>query len=410
VFAASALILAAGVAQVLQLPLLHSMREYGFFDLHVYRDASRVVSSGGQLYGAHLKHGLGFTYPPFAAMAMLPLSWMSILHAEEFVTLGNIVLVAVAAHAVVGLRGTAENPARAGWVAAAVALWAEPIITTIGYGQIDLLIAALVVADLAYGRNSRFGGIGIGLAAALKLTPLIFIPYLLFTHRGRMAGRAAATFLLSIIVALIAMTRDAVKYWDGSVLNLSRVTGRHHLSGAGAANQSLRGALLRFFPGVSHMSAVWLPSCLIVGALGLLLAARASGRGNDAYGFLLTAITGLLISPVSWTHHWAIVVPGVLAMVTSVNDRGLRWLLLAIAGEVAVASWTLWFVIDDHIGTPLSAGTVLLGDIYVLAGLTTLLVAAAVEVWQIAMGRRLQPRQRRSASPLRVILQGVSGR
>jgi alpha-1,2-mannosyltransferase len=410
VFIASAATLVAGAAQMLPLPLLHPLKEYGFFDLRVYRDATHVVGSGRQLYSAHLKHGLGFTYPPFAALAMLPLSWMSVFHAEEFVTIGNIVLVAIAAHAAVRLRGSAERPARAGWIAAAIALWAEPIVSTIGYGQIDLLIAALVIADLAYGRDSRFGGIGIGLAAAIKLTPLIFIPYLLFTGRGRIAGRAIGTFLLSIVVAFIAVPKDAAKYWGGSVFDVSRVTGRHHLSGGGPANQSLRGTLLRFFPEMSHISAIWLPCCLIVAVLGLVLAVRATGRGNEAYGFLLMAITGLLISPVSWTHHWAIVIPGVLAVVTSVNQRSTRWLLIAMAVEIAVASSAIWLVIEnDPVGTRLGTGGVLLGNLYVLAGLATIAVAAATEVQQIATGRRPRARGRRPQQPLRVIPEGVSG-
>jgi alpha-1,2-mannosyltransferase len=410
VFMASATTLAAGAAQLLPLPLLHPLREYDFFDLRVYRDATRIVGSGRPLYRAHLRRGLGFTYPPFAVLAMLPLSWLSLFHAEEAVTIGNIVLVAVAAHAAVRLGAPSSGRARAGWIAAAVALWAEPIVSTIGYGQIDLLIAALVIADLAYGRNSRAGGIGIGLAAALKLTPLIFIPYLLFTRRGRMAGRATATFALSILAAFIALPRDASGYWGGAVFDVSRVTGRHHLSGGGPANQSLRGALLRFFPDMSHVSAIWLPCCLLVACLGLLLAIRVTRRGNESHGFLLTAITGLLISPVSWTHHWAIVVPVVLAMVTSVDDRATRWLLIAIAVEIAVASSAIWLVIEnDPIGTRLGTGGLLLANVYVLAGLAVVAAAAVGELQRAVTNRRSRGRSRLRSRPLRVIPEAVSG-
>jgi alpha-1,2-mannosyltransferase len=410
VFMASATTLAAGAAQMLPLPLLHPLREYDFFDLRVYRDATRVVSSGRPLYRAHLKRGLGFTYPPFAVLAMLPLRWLSLFHAEEVVTFGNILLVAVAAHAAVRLSSPSGGRARAGWVAAAVALWAEPIVSTIGYGQIDLLIAALVLVDLAYGRNSRAGGIGIGLAAALKLTPLIFIPYLLFTRRGRPAGRAMATFALSILAAFIALPRDAGEYWGGAVFDVSRVTGHHHLSGGGPANQSLRGALLRFFPDMSHVSAIWLPCCLFLACLGLLLAVRVARRGNESYGFLLIAITGLLISPVSWTHHWAIVVPAVLAMVTSTDDRGTRWLLTAMAIEIAVASSAIWFVIDnDPVGTRLGTGGLLLANLYVLAGLAVLATAAMGELQRAVANRRSRGRRRMRSQPLRVIPEGVSG-
>ena len=266
VFLTSAVTVAAGAAGVVSLPLMRPLTAYGFFDLRVYRAAVHVVALGEPLYTAHLRHGLGFTYPPFAVLVMMPLRWLSLVHAEQAVTLGDILLVAIAAHAAVRMRGPAAGSARAGWVAAAIALWAEPVISTIGYGQIDLLIATLVIVDIAYGGRTRIGGIGIGLAAALKLTPLIFIPYLLLTRRGRMAGRAAGAFALSIAVAFVTVPRDALRYWSGTVFDISRVTGRHHLSGAGPANQSLRGALLRLLPGLAHVSVVWLPACVLVAA------------------------------------------------------------------------------------------------------------------------------------------------
>jgi alpha-1,2-mannosyltransferase len=409
VFLASATTLAAGAAEMAPLPLLHPLRAYAFFDLRIYRDATRIVSTGRPLYTTRLKHGLGFTYPPFAVLVMLPLRWFSVFRDEVAATFANIALVAVAARAAVRLRAPADGRARAGWLAAAIALWAEPVVSAVGYGQIDLLITALVLADLAYGRHSRAGGMGIGLAAALKLTPLIFIPYLLPTGRRRMAGRAAATFALSIVVAFIALPRDAARYWGGTVFDFSRVTGRHHLSGSGPMNQSLRGALLRLLPGISHVGMIWLPACLLVGCLGLLLATRAARRGDGLYGFLLTAITGLLISPVSWTHHWAIVVPGVLAIITSINRPGTRRLLTALAVELGMGTSAIWLVIEtEPVGVHLDTGGLLLANVYVLAGLGMIAGAAAMELQRVIAP--LLPRARRSAQqPLRVIPEALSG-
>jgi alpha-1,2-mannosyltransferase len=410
VFFASAAAMALGAAEVVPLPLLHPLKDYSFFDLRVYRAATQVVSFGGPLYTARLVHGLGFTYPPFAVLAMLPLRWFSVLHDEVAVTLGNLVLVAAASHAAVRLRPPSQGRARAGWIAAAIAVWAEPIVSTIGYGQIDLLVAALVLMDLVYGKRSRAGGIGSGLAAASKLTPLIFIPYLLFTRRGRMAGRALATFALSILIGFVTLPTDALKYWGGTIFDVSRVTGRHRLSGFSATNQSLRGALIRLLPGMAHVSTVWLPACLLVACLGLLLAALAARQGNELHGFLLTAITGLLISPVSWTHQWAIVVPGVLATVTSMNSPGTRRLLTALAIELAIASSLIWLAIQsDPVGVHLGIGGLVLADLYVPAGLAAIGGGATMELLRVTAKRRVRARSRRSPRQLRVIPEAASG-
>ncbi len=390
--------------------MLHPFWQYRFFDLRVYRDATWVAVSGHQLYAAHLQHGLGFTYPPFAVLAMMPLRWLDLFHDEIAVTAANVALVALAAHAAVRLRDTHENRARAGWIAAAIALWAEPAVSTIGYGQIDLLIAALVTVDLAWGRDSRAGGLGIGIAAALKLTPLIFIPYLLLTQHGRMATRAMAVFALSIVVAFIALPGDALRYWGSAIFDVSRVTGRHHLSGGSPVDQSLRGALVRLLPGVTHLSFIWLPLCLLVGGVGLLVAVRTTRGGHELQGFLLAATTGLLVSPVSWTHHWAIVVPGLAVLVTTVPRSTTRWLLTLLAIEVALASSAIWLAIAlDPVGTRLGVMGQLLADPYVLLGVAAIAIAAVVELRRAWLRGNLIARARWREQPLRVIPEVLSG-
>ncbi len=276
----------------------------------------------------------------------------------------------------------------AGWLVAAVALWAEPIMTTLGYGQIDLLITACVVVDLVYGERSRAGGLGIGLAAALKLTPLVFIPYLAFTGRGRMAARALAAFLVSIAVALLVIRRDATTYWfGGKFMDLSRVTGGNPHAGSGAANQSLRGALLRILPGTSHLTLIWLLASLAVAAVGLLLAVRAARRGDEAWGFMLVALTGLLICPVSWTHHWTIAAAGVIALLGSRGRPVLSALKVVAAIAFVAGSSAIWFVIRFGAERHLGATGVLLGNLYVFIGLATIAAAAVLE-FRHAVGRR----------------------
>jgi alpha-1,2-mannosyltransferase len=401
--------------------LFDDLHDYRFFDLKIYRRAAEVVSHARPLYAAKLKHGLGFTYPPFAVLLFLCLRWLPVRGDELAVTIINLALVAVIAHVSLRLRRSHAERERAprryarrrrtviaaGWLIAAVALWAEPITTTLGYGQIDLLITACVVVDLVYGERSRAGGLGIGLAAALKLTPLVFIPYLALTGRGWMAARALAAFLVSIAVALLVIPGDATTYWfGGKFMDLSRVTGANPHAGAGAANQSLRGALLRILPGTSHLTLIWLLASVAVAALGLLLAVRAARRGDEAWGFMLVALTGLLICPVSWTHHWTIAAAGAIALLGSRRRPALTALKAAAAIAFVAGSSAIWFVIrlgpEPHLG----ATGLLLGNLYVFIGLATVAAAAALELRHaVGRGGRVlhSPHQHRLPQRLRVI-------
>ena len=427
-FLASAVVLAAtllSAATPAGLPAAaHGVRHYylfaelqhlHFFDLRVYRRAAVVVGHHRPLYSTRLMRGLGFTYPPIAVLLFLPLRWLS-GRADEFaVTIWNIVLVAVVAHTALRLRRDFTHPNRlreqhprlqrsrlaAGWLIAAAILWVEPITTTLGYGQIDLLIAALVVTDLVYGQRSRAGGVGIGLAAAIKLTPLIFIPYLLLTGRGRMATRALATFALSIAVAFAAIPGDASTYWlGGKFMDVSRVNGGGHMAGSGAANQSLRGMLLRLFPGAPHMHMIWLLTCLIIAALGLVLAIAAARRGDEAWGFLLVALTGLLVSPVSWTHHWAIAVAGAIAVIGVRGRPLLTGFRAAVALAFGLGGASVWLIIHLGPGSHPGIRALLLGNLYVFAGLAAIVTAAAMELRRRTRRRRATSAHLPSFAPL----------
>jgi alpha-1,2-mannosyltransferase len=398
VFLASAALLVAAEVSALPLPPFHSLHRFGFFDLRVYRQAAGIVAHGGPLYATTLSRHLGFTYPPAAAVLFLALRLVSLRADEALVTTLNLGLVVVVAHAALRLRARSPSaperrPRRAGtaWLLAAAAVWIEPVTTAIGYGQIDLLIAALVIVDLARDGRSGSAGIAIGLAAGLKLTPLIFVPYLLFTGRRRAAGRALLTFVGSIVFAFLTVPADARAFWGGAVFDTSRVTGRQH-SGGGPANQSLHGLLMRIAPGLPHLGVVWALSCVCVGGVGLLLAVRSARREDMARGFALTAVTGLLVSPISWTHHWAIAVPGLLLSAGAARRWPVRVLLAAATATLAAGASVIWLVIDAHpLGEHLGAGGFLLGDLYVLAGLAAIAAAAVAELVALrsAAGRRV---------------------
>jgi alpha-1,2-mannosyltransferase len=294
----------------------HPWGRLGFFDLKVYRGAARLVLDGRPVYGGPIWHWAPFTYPPFAALVFTPLALLPTALDEVLVTLvGFIALSSILSLALRLPTGNGSTPQGGACpravlipLALAAALWLEPITATLGYGQIDLLITLLVVSDLTRRDAARGKGALIGVAAGLKLTPLIFVPYLLFSRRGRAASVAIRAFVATVAAGSAVLPDDSWRFWAGGLfLDARRVGGRYV-----PANQSLRGLILRLDP--SCASGWMIAIALLVAIAGLALAILASRRGDEAAGFSLCALTGLLVSPVSWTHHWTLAVPVLLLL------------------------------------------------------------------------------------------------
>lgn len=353
-----------------------------FVDLHVYRMGGDAVLHGTDLYASRFA-GLPFTYPPFAAalcagLAILP--WSAAVVLLTGCGVAALLLALYLALRLPRAPGGGQMDSAASWTLAfaggAAAIWLEPVRTAIGYGQIDLVIAACVLYDLSLRDGAAHKGIAIGIAAGLKLTPAIFVLYLLFTRSYRAAATAIAAFAATVAIGWIVSPGSSLHYWGGTFLNPGHI-GRTQ----DPSNQSLLGVLARNLH-TPHVTWLWLPLAVIVAVAGLTLAALAGRRGDEALGFCLCATTGLLISPISWTHHWVIVVPAVLLIATEIylgRNRRPRWITIAAAvglAAVVIAGWsgiarrmpsTNWL----HLTTAGLASS----EIYVIAGLAALLVA-----------------------------------
>jgi alpha-1,2-mannosyltransferase len=383
---AAALALAASVAVWVGLSLhagqpFHPVLGTYFFDLRIYRAAAGLVVHGRRLYDTRM-FGFYFTYPPLAAVAFVPLTVVGFAAdrvAMTAVNLAALIALMACASRLAGWRGDPARRWALALAAAAVALWLEPVLTTIGYGQIDLVIALLVVADLTRSDRARTKGALIGVAAGLKLTPAIFIVYLLATGRRRAAGVATGTLAATIAAGFAVLPGSSARYWGGLFLDSGRVTGRAD-AGGGPADQSLRGALIRLDPalGADHR---WVPIVAVVALAGLALAVRAGRRGDEGTGFALCAITGLLASPISWTHHWALAVPALLVLAVRARSRHSRpgWLAAGFVALIA-ATYSTW-IVDAHNPTGVHLGPVglLAADPYVGLGLAALAAAAVAE-------------------------------
>jgi hypothetical protein len=374
---------------ILALRLSHMGQGWQFVDLSVYRQGGEATLAGRDLYDLRFPGALAFTYPPASALlftALVPFS-MDVL--ELVVTAASVLLLPLALVLALRLRPirswlTRRQAICVALAAAAGALWLEPVWTSLRYGQIDLLIAVLVLYDLSRDPANRWQGAAIGLAAGLKLTPGIFAVYLLLTRRVRAALVSLAVFAITVAVGFVLVPGDARAFWGGAFLDASRV-GRAE----NAANQSLHGAFVRVLHSLS-VNPAWMLSALAVGVLGMALASQAGRIGDDARGFSLCALTALLISPVSWSHHWALAVPALLLLGISAWRAASTRALLACAAVGAVGlSQVIWWVPVNHPAhSELHLDTLQLiyADAYVLVALL-LLATAARSSARVVMGR-----------------------
>ena len=246
-----------------------------FADLHVYRGSVLAMRHGASLYSYHAGNGDPFTYPPFAGLVLYPVSW-PIDIAWLVLTFGAVAWCAVLV-----------APPRWAPLACVALLLSAPAVRDLRFGQVSLFLALLV---LLQGR-----GIATGVAAAVKLTPLVFVPYLWLSGQRRVALTALGTFGACTAIGWLVLPRDSVRYWFTELWHTDRIGNL-----ASTGNQSLYGLLLRI--GLPSR-VVWLALALVVLAVGLWRASLAARRGDPLTGLVVAGAVGVAVSPVSWTHH-----------------------------------------------------------------------------------------------------------
>jgi alpha-1,2-mannosyltransferase len=312
-----------------------------WYDLRVYQAAGQVAwHDPGHLYHWHYAPGIMFTYTPFAALVFAAAGWLPWpVLAWSMTAVSGLALLGTAWLTFGGLGWQGRRRAAAALAVTAAALWTEPVQRTLHLGQVELLLMGLIAWDLC-GPPRRWRGAAIGLAAGIKLVPLIFVPYLLLTRRFRQAAIALAVFAAMAGAGFAVLPAAALQWWFGqSFLR----PGRTGFIGF-VANQSLRALLVRTAGSVAGSQVAWLAVAAAAGVAGLAAAALLHRSGRAVPGLLACALTGLLVSPVSWDHHWVWVVPA-LAVVADLalraRTRRRAWLWWALAAGV-VAGYGAW--------------------------------------------------------------------
>ena len=330
-------------------------------DADVYRMGGRAWLDGRPLYADGVKFRteagleLPFTYPPLAAIVFSPLAWVSLPVAGVVITAVTLVLLVVSIWIVLTRLGVAENtaalpgpPWARRWLLAAALVAVtvtvlEPIRANFSFGQINVVLMTLVIADCVPRRTPWPRGVLLGLAIALKLTPAVFLLYFVLRRDVRAVAWAMASFLAATLVGFALAWQDSWQYWTETVHDTDRIG-----SATWNTNQNAAGALARLSLGGSAQFLLWTLACLAVLALTVWAVRRVLADDEPTLALICVALFGLVVSPVSWSHHWVWGLPAVIvAAVLAFQRRNVALAAMAAAG-VALMVWPTINLLPEH--------------------------------------------------------------
>jgi len=313
---ASGLVVVAIACGVVLVTALSATTKSGILgDLEIYRGAIGYAFGGGDLYAWVYEHptvkGLGFTYPPFAALVLSWLVFVPLTVAKMVWTAVTFAVIAACLWLLTrpdpGTRvgGSPSTALRVAWTAglAIPVVFTYPFLHNLVVGQVSLFVIALALFD--HTLPPRWRGVLVGLAGAIKLTPLVFVPYYLLTRQWRQAAVASGTFAAATGLAFAVLPQGSLAYWTDKLWQTGRV-GRTDST----VNKSLLGLLARTFGDGTATKVVWVVLVLAVAALAYWRAARAF-REDDLLGAtLMVGALSVAVSPISWPHHqlWLVLV------------------------------------------------------------------------------------------------------
>ncbi|HUD35931.1 MAG TPA: glycosyltransferase 87 family protein [Streptosporangiaceae bacterium] len=337
----AALFFMAALIAYLTDALVHPGLLLNWYDLNVYNDAGLITRQlPAYLYVWQVSSTVKFTYTPFAGVVFAGFSFISWPVLRWLMTAASLASIPVTAWLTLGAMGRRGIPrAVAALIVAGLSLWTEPLTKGLFLGQIEPILLLLVVWDLTRSDDRRWKGIGIGVAAGIKLIPLLFIPYLLVAGKFRQALVATGTFAVTVIIGFVVLPGPSQSYWlTGYFIRPGRTGGVDAL-----VNQSLLGMLARHAGSGVAAQPVWLPIAIAVALGGIAGASLLSRAGHQAVSWVLIGLTSVLVSPISWDHHWVWII-AILAMIASLvmtSGRVLRWLYLT-AGLGIIAIFGAW--------------------------------------------------------------------
>lgn len=377
------LLIAAVLAEVVTIWFVHWIHTRGYVDTQVYRLGARAWLRGFRLYGDTLTPDipgnvtLPFIYPPFAALLFVPLTWMPVSAAIATVAVLSHLAILVTAYVLA--RSSPYLAPRAGLVPAGTVLLMplltllEPARETLNYGQINLVLMALVTADCLLPSTRWPRGLLVGLAAAIKLTPLVFLLLFALRRDFRAAATTLATFAGTVLIGIIAAPRDAADWWLHAMFSTGDSFGTVY-----AGNLSLRSLLAKQSLTGTALNALWIAGSLVLLVLVILAVRYALQVDNIPLALMFTATFGLLASPISWSHHWVWAAPTLaLLLMMSLRRRWYGVLLLVLFCVLVTLTGPQWYLpYTENRELSWTFAQQVVGNSYTLLGMGFLLAGA----------------------------------
>ncbi|SIR96010.1 glycosyltransferase 87 family protein [Williamsia sterculiae] len=362
------LVAAAAIAVWLQYRYIPAgTRYWGLFhngiDLEVYRAGARHLYHDQPIYlGPVLAH-FEYTYTPFSTIVFQP--FIAFDHHTVLVVWSVLIglalwWVVVAAFRSLGYHMDIWLIVMSALLVAVCTLM-EPVRTTIWYGQINVFLMALVMWDLLRPDGSRLKGLGVGVAAGIKLTPAMFIVYLAATRRWRAVLVSVAALVATIVAGAAVTPRGSLRYWTHRIFE-SQLVGDPRTP----SNQSINGALASIYNTSTPPQALWLVLALIGLVLGIAAAWVAHRRGEELLAVAVTGMTSSVVSPFSWGHHWVWFVPLLVYLLHRVLAavRTRRWVSAAAWAAATSALYLTVFIWRFHIPHPVHIGRSRFAEFY----------------------------------------------
>ncbi|MGH3724341.1 MAG: glycosyltransferase 87 family protein [Mycobacterium sp.] len=343
--------LAVGIGAVLLqhwLIPLNAPNSFGLFsnggDLMVYRLGGLRVLHGEPLYVTEIPGAGWFTYTPFAGLMFAPLGFVPLGAAKVLwflVNTGALFAIIWRCWRVLGYAADSRLAiACAGMTL--VAFDIQPIHGTLWQGQVNLILAAIIIWDLTRAQGARWRGWSVGVASGVKLTAIVFVPYLLVTRQWRSAMIATSAAVVTVALGWIVLPSDSSNYWLGAVQATDRIGSLDH-----PANSSIGGALSNIFAPQPMPAWLWV---LLVGAaaiIGFAAAFRSHREGNELLAVTVVGMVGCVVTPLAWTHHWVWTVPLMVLLVNQIlTTRGAhRWWWGAATAVTALTVSMWWYLV-----------------------------------------------------------------
>ena len=307
-----------------------------YVDLQVYRTAGHALYAGtfsyNNWYGIYAH--LPFTYPPFGLLALSPLELVPKDLVYQLWWMANaaslLLVVGLSLWRVSNLRGL-----RLGIMSALVAglsLWfLEPVNNNAYFGQIDVILILAILLDTTCVKG-KWRGVLVGLASAIKLTPLVFVAIFVVQRDRRAVVTSAATFAGATVAAWIVLPSGSSWFWHNEVLSPAHIGNLSYLG-----NQSWRGLIARISMASPLATALWLVAAAVTLGTAIVLGRFLIAEGRIVSAAFALALGELLCSPISWTHHWSWL--AVAPAVAWSERRRVPALSAALVGLLALAVW-----------------------------------------------------------------------